>query len=153
MLRGRIAGGWLIPATNRGFSLIEVLIVVAVIAVLMSIAAPNFATNMRRGKERALRNDLALTRAALSSFYGDTGCFPNALSALTTSTAPTNCINLSGTSRALDSATFQGPYLPYVPEDSVSRQALTYSAAAGSVGTVRSSASGNDLAGNAFSTY
>lgn len=131
----------------------EVLIVVAIIAVLMAIAAPNFAINMRRGKERSLRNDLSLTRAALSAFYGDTGCFPSSLSGLTTSNAPASCINLSGNSRALTAATFQGPYLPFIPEDSVSRQAFTYSIVAGSVGRIRASATGNDLTGNAFSTY
>lgn len=147
------AGGWLIPATKTAFSLVEVLIVVTVISVLMAIAAPSFANSMRRGKERSLRNDLALTRAALTAFYGDTGCYPSALSGLASAAAPSTCINLSGTSRALSADNFQGPYLPYVPEDSVSRQALTYSIAAGSVGTVRSSAVGNDLAGNAFSSY
>lgn len=140
-------------ATKRAFSLIEVLIVVAVIAVLMSMAAPNFANSIRKGKERSLKSDLSLTRAALSAFYSDTGCFPLDIAELCSPIAPGSCQSLAGSKIALSSASFKGPYLPFIPEDSVSNKPLAYSAAAGAVGTVRSSASGADSSGVLFSTY
>lgn len=129
------------------------MIVVAVIAILMSIAAPNISLSMRRGKERSLRNDLELVRGGIAAFYNDTGCFPSALADLASPSPPANCVQLSAVSRALTASAYQGPYLPFVPQDSVSGSSLTYRTTSGSVGTVRSTATGTDLSGVDFSTY
>lgn len=129
------------------------MIVIAVIGVLMAIAAPNIGLSMKRGKERSLKNDLEMVRGGIAAFYTDTGCFPLALADLTSATPPANCVQLNATNRALAASTYQGPYLPFVPQDSVSGASLTYRVTSGIVGTVRSSATGSDLSGVAFSTY
>ncbi len=126
---------------------------IAVIAVLMSIAAPNISLSLKRGKERSLNNDLGIVRGGIAAFYNDTGCFPLSLTDLTSSTPPANCVKLDATNRALTSSTFQGPYLPFIPQDSVSGASLTYRVTSGIVGTVRSSATGTDLSGSDYSTY
>lgn len=126
---------------------------IAVIGVLMAIAAPNFARSMRQGKERTLKSDLGMVRSAFSAFYADTGCFPNALGDLALAIAPSNCVDSSSASRALSGARFKGPYLPFVPNDSVSGSALAYTKPSGAVPLVRSSATGTDLNGVAFSAY
>ena len=141
------------PPTRRGFSLVEVMLVIAVIGVLMAIAAPSFARSMRQGKERALRSDLQMVRSAISAFYADSGCFPVNLSDLSLTVAPANCVDSSSASQALATASFKGPYLPFVPNDSVSGTAFTYTKASGSVPLIRASAAGADLNGVAFSTY
>lgn len=147
------AGGCPIRPTSKGFSLIEVMIVIAVIGVLMAVAAPNFARSMRQGKERTLRSDLQLVRSALASFYADTGCFPVDLTDLSSPVAPANCVNSSSVSQALSASSFKGPYVPYVPADSVSGSGLSYNKVSGSVPSVRSSATGTDSAGVAFANY
>lgn len=133
--------------------MVEVMIVIAVIGVLMAIAAPNFARGLRQGKERSLRADLQMVRSAIAAMYADTGCFPVSLGDLSLATAPANCVDSSSTSKALTASSFKGPYLPFVPIDSVSGSALTYTKTSGAVPIIRSSAVGTDLTGAAFSTY
>lgn len=147
------ARGCPIRLTSRGFSLVEVMIVIAVIGGLMAIAAPNFARSMRQGKERTLRSDLQLVRSALSTFYADTGCFPVNLTDLSLAVAPANCVNSSSASQALSASSFKGPYVPYVPTDSISGSSLSYNKVSGSVPSVRSSATGSDSTGVAFANY
>ncbi|HXT00612.1 MAG TPA: prepilin-type N-terminal cleavage/methylation domain-containing protein [Elusimicrobiota bacterium] len=71
-------------ARRRGFTLIELMIVVAIIGVLASIAIPKFAELIRKAGEGAGRGNLGSLRSALTVYYGDMeGQFPSKLSALT----------------------------------------------------------------------
>ena len=47
---------------NKGFTLVELLIVIIIIAVLAAIAIPKFANSSLRSKESALRSNLKISR-------------------------------------------------------------------------------------------
>lgn len=63
----------------RAFTLIEMLVVLAVIALLLSIAAPRYVEHVDRAREAALRSNLTALRDALDKFQSDKGRFPEKL--------------------------------------------------------------------------
>lgn len=67
---------------RTGFTLIEMLVVMAIIATLLAIAAPRYFDSMERAKETALRSDLRILREALDRFHADTGAWPRELQSL-----------------------------------------------------------------------
>jgi prepilin-type N-terminal cleavage/methylation domain-containing protein len=54
-----------------GFTLIELMIVVAIIGILAAIAIPKFAELIRKSNEGSNRGNLGALRSALSIYYGD----------------------------------------------------------------------------------
>jgi prepilin-type N-terminal cleavage/methylation domain-containing protein len=67
-----------------GFTLIELMIVVAIIGILAAIAIPKFASLIRKSGEGASKGNLGAIRSALSIYYGDMeGQYPQALAMLT----------------------------------------------------------------------
>jgi general secretion pathway protein G len=65
-----------------GFTLIEMLVVMVVIALLLTIAVPRYLHTLERSKEAVLKQDLAALRESIDKFYGDTGKFPVSLAML-----------------------------------------------------------------------
>ena len=71
---------------DHGFTLIELMIVVAIVGVLAAIAIPKFAQMMRKSGEATSKGNLGALRSALSIYYGDLeGTYPTALTGLTVS--------------------------------------------------------------------
>ena len=67
-----------------GFTLIEMMIVVAIIGILAAIAIPKFASLLRKSGEGASKGNLGAIRSALSIYYGDMeGQYPQLITALT----------------------------------------------------------------------
>jgi prepilin-type N-terminal cleavage/methylation domain-containing protein len=61
----------------KGFTLIELMIVVAIIGILAAIAIPKFANLVVKSKESAVKGSLGSVRSAVSIYYSDTeGVFP-----------------------------------------------------------------------------
>ncbi|MDD5686496.1 MAG: 16S rRNA (guanine(527)-N(7))-methyltransferase RsmG [Elusimicrobia bacterium] len=60
-----------IKKKSAGFTLIELMIVVALIGILASIVIPKFAEMMRRTKEGKTKGDLGNLRSAIGLYYGD----------------------------------------------------------------------------------
>jgi general secretion pathway protein G len=62
---------------RQGFTLIELMIVVAIIGILAAIAIPKFADLINKSKEGATKGALSSVRSALQVYYGDNeGWFP-----------------------------------------------------------------------------
>jgi prepilin-type N-terminal cleavage/methylation domain-containing protein len=72
---------------SRGFTLIEMMIVVAIIAVLAAIAVPQYVNFTLKSHEATTKANLGSIRSALSIYYGDNeGWYPvdsNSLLSLT----------------------------------------------------------------------
>jgi len=62
---------------RKGFTLIELMIVVAIIGILAAIAIPKFADLINKSKEGATKGSLSSVRSAIQVYYGDNeGWFP-----------------------------------------------------------------------------
>ncbi len=66
-------------ASESGFTLIELMIVMFCIALLAAIAIPSYTNNIRRAKEAVLREDLHVMRAAIDSYTIDKQKAPQSL--------------------------------------------------------------------------
>ncbi|MBD3270930.1 MAG: prepilin-type N-terminal cleavage/methylation domain-containing protein [Elusimicrobia bacterium] len=66
----------------KGFTLIELMIVVAIIGILAAIAIPKFADMIRKSHEGATKGNLGTMRSALSIYFADIeGFYPCGLDA------------------------------------------------------------------------
>ena len=90
---GQWSGGakaWLAEAANRrrrrcganGFTLIELMIVMALIVVLASIGLAMHANSQTRAREAVLKEDLFRLRDAIDQYYADKNMYPQSLEAL-----------------------------------------------------------------------
>jgi general secretion pathway protein G len=59
------------PRRESGFTLFELMIVMAIIAILASVAVPSYINAVRHGREAALRQDLWVMRQAIDSYTVD----------------------------------------------------------------------------------
>ncbi len=67
---------------NKGFTLIEMLTVIAIMGILASIATPSFMRSILRSKEASLENTLFVVRDVIDQYYADHGDYPDSLQAL-----------------------------------------------------------------------
>ena len=104
-----------IQKTSKGFTLIELMIVVAIIGILAAIAIPQFANLVAKSQEGRTKANLGTIRSALSIYYGDSeGWYP-----------------VAGAASDLVILTTGGRYLQAVPNADLPR--TTNSAGHGSV--------------------
>lgn len=71
-----------LPANNRGFTLIELMIVVSIIGILAALAVPNYQWGIIKTKESVLREDLYNLRSTIDQYYADQGKYPDSLNDL-----------------------------------------------------------------------
>lgn len=120
---------------SKGFTLIEMLIVIVVIAILALIVIPRLLGAGRKAKEAALKGDLHQIRNAIQQFEADCGDYPAALDDLQTAPAAGSA---GGNGIDLDVTAWQGPYLRTpdgnLPDDPFNPGGgWTYTAATGEV--------------------
>lgn len=119
-----------------GFTLVELLVVMALIALLLTIATPRYFGSLEKSKETVLRQNLALTRESLDKYYGDSGKYPDTLDMLVSK-----------------------KYLRKLPIDPITESATTWIIIApddiekGGVFDIKSGAAGNGSDGTAFSEW
>lgn len=69
---------------ESGFTLLELLIVMVIIATLAAVAIPMYMQNVRAAKEAVLREDLRIMRIAINSYTVDKQKAPQSLDELVT---------------------------------------------------------------------
>ena len=120
----------------RGFTLIELMVVLSIIALLLTLAIPRYFGSIDKSKEAVLRENLNQMRDAISRYYADKGKYPDSLEALTTAR-----------------------YLRNLPLDPITDSTTTWvvvppaDAQKGGVYDVRSGAQGKALDGSEYSQW
>jgi general secretion pathway protein G len=64
---------------QRGFTLIELMVVISIIVILLSLAIPNYSQSILHGKETALRQDLYVMRSLIDQYTLDKQKAPQSL--------------------------------------------------------------------------
>ncbi len=72
------------PSTlnQGGFTFVEIMIVLAVIGILVTMAQPSFSTSVWRAREATLQEDLFIFRDVIDQYYADQEEYPPTLEAL-----------------------------------------------------------------------
>ncbi len=136
----RTCGRGLRARAQRGFTFMELLIVMVIIAILAAVAIPKYLTHLRRAKEVVLQQNLWTMRRAIDFYWQDKDKPPANLQELVTS-----------------------GYLREVPKDPICPDCQWNEipapadsgdpSASGGVGDVKSAAPGEDSNGKSFSEY
>jgi general secretion pathway protein G len=122
---------------SNGFTLIELIVVLAILALLLTIAIPRYFAHVEHAKEATLKQDLNIMRDAIDKFHGDKGRYPETLEELVTMR-----------------------YIRGVPTDPITESASTWkvvpptdSEAKGAVYDIKSGAEGNGLDGKPYADW
>ncbi|HEY1137606.1 MAG TPA: type II secretion system protein [Xanthomonadaceae bacterium] len=70
------------PIRANGFSLIELMVVMAIIALLLTIALPRYQASIEKAREEALLTNLKVMRHGIERYYEDKGQYPESLPVL-----------------------------------------------------------------------
>lgn len=69
---------------RRGFTLIELMVVMTIVALLLTIAVPRYYGSLDKSREAVLKENLYQLRDAISKYQADKGKYPDSLEALAT---------------------------------------------------------------------
>jgi len=67
---------------EKGFTFIEIMIVLVIIGILVTLATPSFTTSVQRAREAALKENLFVMRDVIDQHYADHGEYPPSLEVL-----------------------------------------------------------------------
>lgn len=133
--RNRSRSGARSPISRRGFTLAEVLVTLAIIAVMAAVLLPALNQQLSKGDTGRLASDLTNIQTAAQAFLSDVHRYPSSMSQLTTSVSGTD-INAVAIPAALQ-LKWKGPY--------ISREQITNTGAGGTIASTFSTATANSL--------
>lgn len=67
---------------QRGFTLVELLVVISLISLLAAMAMVQYRNSVQSGKEAALKTNLFRMRDAIDQYYADKGKYPSSIDTL-----------------------------------------------------------------------
>lgn len=120
---------------NNGFTFVELMAVMVIIATIIAIVMPRYFDGLERTKETALKQNLKEMREAIDHYHADKGEYPASLQTLVSER-----------------------YLRFIPEDPVTEKADTWQIVltpgqSGRVYDIASGASTNARDGTAYNTW
>jgi general secretion pathway protein G len=128
-------------SSSRGFTLVELLVVISMISILAAMGMVQYKNSIRRTQETTLKYDLFQMRDAIDQYYADKGKYPASLDALVTD-----------------------GYMRRIPEDPITQSATTWTttpaeadpanpSAEPGIYDVKSGATGTALDGSTFTDW
>jgi prepilin-type N-terminal cleavage/methylation domain-containing protein len=96
---------------KRGFTLIEMLIVIVVIAILAMIVIPRLMGATRKSKEASLRGNLKQIRDGIEQFEANTAAWPPDLADIMAANGGAISSASDGRGISVDRSAYTGPYL------------------------------------------
>jgi len=102
---------WMRTRHHKGFTLIEILVVVSIMMIVALIVIPRVMGAGRRANEASLQGNLRQLRAAIEIFHDDTDAFPASLQDITAMTPPPSGVDTDGNVIAITADSYRGPYL------------------------------------------
>lgn len=129
------------PTRESGFTLFELMIVMAIIAILASVAIPSYINAVRHGREAALRQDLWVMRQAIDSYTVDKEKAPQSLDDLVQ----------SGYLKAIPVDPMTGSSDTWMPDTSDTLMDIDQTA--GGINNVHSGAQGVSTDGSSYNTW
>jgi general secretion pathway protein G len=67
---------------SAGFTLLEMVLVLAIVGILAAIVTPSVMSAFTRAREATLQQDLKIMRKLIDDYYGDKGAYPPSLKTL-----------------------------------------------------------------------
>jgi type II secretion system protein G len=125
-----------IVVKRNGFTIIELMVVLAVLALLVSVVTPRFIRHVEKARESVLRQNLFVLRDAIDKYSSDNGRYPDNLQVLA-----------------------DKKYIRRVPEDPITGRndswvlVMPSSQSQQGIFDIRSGATGNAQDGTAYATW